>query len=93
MSRILIVDDEEPFREILAAMLNHCGSYECRLVPSGVEALRLLDAGQKFDLITCDIMNFPMDGFEFLKQMGWWPILARFWLEWGLFASAYSIPF
>ena len=70
IARILIVDDEEPFREILAAVLNHYGSYECRHVPSGVDALRLLDAGEKFDLVTCDIMNIPMGGFEFLKQMG-----------------------
>lgn len=70
MARILIVDDEEGIREVLAAVLNHYGSHECRHVPSGVDALRLLDAGEKFDLITCDIVNLPMDGFEFLKQMG-----------------------
>lgn len=67
--RILVVDDEEPMREIMAALLEHRG-YEAHCVPNGVDALRLLDAGERFDLITCDIQNFPMDGFEFRKQMG-----------------------
>jgi ketosteroid isomerase-like protein len=27
------------------------------------------------------------------QVFGRWPTQARFWLEWGLFASAHSIPF
>jgi len=48
--RILIVDDEEPMREIMAGILQAEG-YECQSVPSGVDAIKLLEAGEKFDLI------------------------------------------
>ncbi len=68
MERILIVDDEEPFREIMCDILSRHG-YECSHVPNGADALKLLDAGEAFDLITCDIVNFPMDGFEFREHM------------------------
>jgi CheY-like chemotaxis protein len=64
MARILIVDDEEPMREIMVVFLER-GGYECHHVSGGQDALKLLDAGEKFDLITTDISNYPMDGFTF----------------------------
>ena len=68
MARILIVDDDEGVREIWAGFLRHNG-YECVPVPNGVDALKLLDAGREFDLITTDIVNYPMDGFEFRDKL------------------------
>lgn len=62
--RILIVDDEEAIREILKNFLEHHG-YDCVAVPGGMDALKLLDFGEHFDLITTDIENWPMDGFAF----------------------------
>jgi DNA-binding NtrC family response regulator len=66
--RILLVDDDEPIREIMAFMLNVAG-YRCRHVPSGTQAFTLLDSGEKFDLITSDICNSEMDGTLFLEQI------------------------
>jgi DNA-binding NtrC family response regulator len=65
--RILVVDDEEPIREIVAFLLSLAG-YRCRRVPGGTRALKLLDSGEKFDLITSDIANSPMWGTSFLEK-------------------------
>ncbi len=48
--RILVVDDEEPIREIIVAMLA-TENYQCQQAGSGNEALAILDSGEKFDLI------------------------------------------
>jgi DNA-binding response OmpR family regulator len=60
--RILIVDDDEPIREILKSFLEHHG-YGCIAVPNGIDAIRLLDDGEHFDLLIHDIVNSPWDGF------------------------------
>lgn len=65
--RILVVDDEEVAREILDAMLTYEG-YQCHCVPNGADALKLLDAGERFDLITSDVANTPMWGTEFVIE-------------------------
>lgn len=51
-----------------AAILQHEG-YECLTVPSGVDALRLIEAGEKFDLVPSDICNESMSGSDFLNQI------------------------
>ena len=66
--RILVVDDEEAIREIFTNMLGFSG-YRCRAVAGGGQALRLLDSGERFDLVTSDLMNMPLDGIAFLEQM------------------------
>ena len=66
--RILMVDDEEPIREILANMLGFAG-YRCCTFAGGGQALKLLDSGEKFDLVTSDLLNSPLDGIGFLEQM------------------------
>lgn len=66
--RILVADDEEPIREIMSLMLSLAG-YRCRHVSGGTQALKLLESGEKFDLITSDICNSEMDGPLFLEQI------------------------
>jgi two-component system nitrogen regulation response regulator NtrX len=66
--RILVVDDEEPFREIMASILSYEG-YQCRCVPSGKDGLKLLETGERFDLITSDIANAHMWGTDFLVEV------------------------
>jgi CheY-like chemotaxis protein len=56
--RILIVDDSEPVRELIFDILT-TASYECRAVGSGREALALLNSGERFDLMLCDLLNNP----------------------------------
>ena len=57
--RILIVDDEEPIREIVASMLTMAG-YKCQQASSGVEALAILNSGEEFELMLSDMA--PMIG-------------------------------
>jgi two-component system, response regulator FlrC len=56
--RILIVDDSEPVRKLIFDILTTAG-YECRAVSSGREALALLNSGERFDLMLCDLLNNP----------------------------------
>ena len=56
--RILIVDDCKGVRELIFDILTTAG-YECRAVSSGREALALLNSGERFDLMLCDLLNNP----------------------------------
>jgi CheY-like chemotaxis protein len=46
--RILVVDDEEPIREIISSMLNAAG-YKTRQAASGMEALAILNSTGEFE--------------------------------------------
>lgn len=67
-ARILVVDDDEPIREIMSVLLALSG-YRARTVPGGGQALKLLDSGERFDLVTSDLMNAPMDGISLLDEL------------------------
>jgi len=64
--RILVVDDEEEIRKIICRMLASA-DYQCRAVAGGLEALALLESGEKFELLLTDLLNSPMDGFSLLQ--------------------------
>ena len=66
--RILIVDDDEAVRETIRFVLGQAG-HHCQCVPGGEQALELLKAGEKFDLVTTDKTNWPMDGLTFLDEI------------------------
>ena len=65
--RILAVNDEETVRGIISSMLIAAG-YQCRVVAGGLEALALLESGEKFDLLLTDMLNSPLDGFSLLQR-------------------------
>ena len=65
--RILIVDDEEHIRRILAIMLSKKG-YETKSAANGREALDLSRA-MTFDAVITDIHMSPMDGLELLTRL------------------------
>ena len=65
--RILVVDDEEPIREIVASMLSGA-SYHCRQAASGKEALSILESDGEFDLVLSDQMMAEMDGMALLER-------------------------
>jgi DNA-binding NtrC family response regulator len=67
-ARILVVDDEEPLREIFVSMLVTAG-FDCREAGNGLEALQLLHAGEKFDLVLTDTMMQGLDGFALLERI------------------------
>ena len=68
VGRVLVVDDEEPIREIVVSMLVSAG-FECREAMSGLEALRLLESGERFDLMLCDVMMNDLDGIGLLERV------------------------
>lgn len=62
MSRILVVDDEEPLRTLVARGLSMDG-HSCLMAADGAEALEILIAeGGRFDLLLTDIRMPLMDG-------------------------------
>lgn len=65
--RILVVDDEEPIREIVCSMLRASG-YECTQAGSGTEALAILDSGEDFELMLSDLMMAELDGIGLLER-------------------------
>lgn len=65
--RILIVDDEEPIREVVAAMLA-AANFQTRQACSGREALALLESGEEFSLMLSDLMMADMDGIGLLSN-------------------------
>jgi CheY-like chemotaxis protein len=65
--RILAVNDEETVRDIISSMLTSWG-YQCQAVESGLDALAMLAAGERFDLILTDMLNWPMEGLTLLLR-------------------------
>src|SRR5256886_4746729 len=65
--RILVVDDEEAIREIVASMLGSAG-YACKQAGSGMEALAVLTSGDEFELMLSDLMMADLDGIGLLER-------------------------
>jgi two-component system response regulator AtoC len=65
--RVLIIDDEIPFAEMLSTMLSTAG-YEAHVVHNGEDGLRTL-AESHFDLVLCDMKMPRMNGLEVLDAM------------------------
>ena len=59
--RILVVDDEDPIREVVCSMLTSA-NFVCSQASSGKEALALLQSGEEFELMLSDMMMPVMDG-------------------------------
>src|SRR5260370_5218182 len=65
--RILVVDDEEPIREIISSMLNAAG-YKTRQASSGMEALAILSSAGEFELLLSDLMMAELAGIALLDR-------------------------
>jgi signal transduction histidine kinase/CheY-like chemotaxis protein len=68
MTKILVVDDEEPIRELLSDILEDEG-VEVTLAASGAEALARFQVG-KFDAVLTDLGMPGMNGWELLRAIG-----------------------
>lgn len=65
--KILVVDDEEEFRNVYRLMLEYKG-FEVTLAASGEECLNLLKKNS-YDLVLTDLKMEGMDGTELLKRI------------------------
>jgi putative nucleotidyltransferase with HDIG domain len=65
--RILVVDDEEPIREIVCSMLGLAG-FSCTSASSGRAALQVLETGETFSLMLSDLMMADLDGIGLLER-------------------------
>ena len=65
--RILVVDDEEPIREIISSMLSAAG-YKTRQACSGMEALAVLNSSGEYELMLSDLMMAELDGIALLER-------------------------
>ena len=66
-ARILAVDDQRYFRELIAGMLAEEG-FEVHTAASGEEALHLLDSSD-FDVVLTDLVMPGMDGSELVHRI------------------------
>jgi two-component system chemotaxis response regulator CheY len=67
-SRVLIVDDSEPFRRQLRGALEGAGLAVVEAA-EGVEALWRVRSEDHFDLILCDIYMPAMGGLDFVREV------------------------
>jgi DNA-binding response OmpR family regulator len=66
-ARVLVVDDEEPIRDIVSRVLDAEG-YDCSTAPGGREALEIASK-QTFDVVLLDIMMPEVTGIDVLRQL------------------------
>ncbi|MGB5824169.1 MAG: sigma-54 dependent transcriptional regulator [Proteocatella sp.] len=65
--RILIVDDEKNFRELLKAILKKRG-YNVNCAKNGFEAVKMMKS-DGYDIVLTDLMMDEMDGMELIKYI------------------------
>ncbi|MFZ1415216.1 MAG: chemotaxis protein CheW [Defluviicoccus sp.] len=66
--RLLVVEDSDFFRALVVPILEAAG-YAVTAVADAVQALRIRDAGQRFDAIVSDIEMPGLNGFEFAENV------------------------
>jgi two-component system chemotaxis sensor kinase CheA len=67
-SRLLVVEDSDFFRQLLAPALSAAG-YTVTVAASAAEALRLRDAGEMFDAVISDIEMPEIDGMALVRRL------------------------
>ena len=71
---ILLVDDEEGYREVIARILTKAG-YEVLQAADGLEALSLLE-NSKVDLVISDILMPALNGYALVARLrAKWPVM------------------
>ncbi len=65
--RILVVDDEPPIRRVVSRILQARHVVSC--CSNGTEALQWITAGERYDLIFCDLLMPEMTGIELFTEL------------------------
>jgi CheY-like chemotaxis protein len=66
--RILLVDDDDDVRDYIATVLEEAG-YDVRVAARGEAAVKLLTAGEPFDLLITDVVMPGWDGPELARRV------------------------
>jgi PAS domain S-box-containing protein len=64
---VLIIDDDEPLRRMMLRLLG--SEHDCTAVSRANDALARLQAGDRFDVILCDVMMPEVGGHELYEQV------------------------
>ncbi len=68
--RVLIIDDDDTMRELVAEILDHIGVRQVLSAEGGEQALALLaEEEAEIDLILCDIEMPVMKGYELVSRI------------------------
>lgn len=67
MAKILIVDDSQQEREMMASMLTHGGHTDVETAPSAESALRRIERGD-IDLVVTDFVMPGLDGLQLANR-------------------------
>lgn len=76
-TRILVVEDDSSISDVVCSILSGSG-FVCTSAYSGTEAKLLIESGEPFDLVICDLMLPGMSGEEvvaLIRSKGTAPIL------------------
>ena len=65
--RLLVIDDERYLGEALQRELSD--ENEVTVVDNALAALERLQAGERYDVVLCDLMMWEMDGIEFHRRL------------------------
>jgi two-component system response regulator AtoC len=68
-SRILLVDDDRDYMELLSGKLRSIGYHELHLVDSPLEAVEAFERGEQFDLALVDMTMPEMGGMAMLEHI------------------------
>jgi DNA-binding NtrC family response regulator len=68
VARVLVMDDEEQLRDVLARALQHAG-HEALQAENGADGMRMIKT-QPVDLVVTDLVMPEMDGLEFIRELG-----------------------
>jgi signal transduction histidine kinase len=74
-ARILVIDDELKIGEVIAHVLS--ARHEVVAVQEAQRAIDLLEDGQTFDLVLCDLMMPNIGGPEVFEAFGRWPAMLQ----------------
>ena len=77
LQQVLLVDDEPDIRALVSLILQRLGGMTVRDAASGQEALDILQAGFRPDIILLDVMMPGMDGVQTLAEMRAMPDIER----------------
>jgi signal transduction histidine kinase len=72
-ARVLVIDDELKIGEVIAHVLSR--RFEVVTTQEAQRAFDLLDAGQTFDVVLCDLMMPNMGGQEVFEAFARWPAM------------------